>query len=72
MWDWTHRHTVLNSEEQYAEELGPSIPPGPRKLCSEMIKKGRPGPWMEVRQGILGYSKYGELVLPESLKKVNK
>jgi 3-hydroxybutyryl-CoA dehydrogenase len=62
--------TVLNIEEHYAEELGPSIPKGPRKLCREMIEQGRLG--RKSGKGFYEYTEDGERILPESLKRVNK
>lgn len=62
--------TVLNIEEHYAEELGPSIPEGPRRLCRKMIEEGKLG--RKSGQGFYDYNKNGERILPESLKRVNK
>lgn len=62
--------TVLNIEEHYAEELGPSIPQGPRKLCRQMIEEGKLG--RKSGKGFYDYTEQGERILPESLKRVNK
>jgi 3-hydroxybutyryl-CoA dehydrogenase len=62
--------TVLNIEEHYAEELGPSIPEGPRKLCRQMIAQGKLG--RKSGKGFYDYTEQGERILPESLKRVNK
>jgi 3-hydroxybutyryl-CoA dehydrogenase len=62
--------TVLNIEEHYAEELGPSVPEGPRKLCRKMIEEGRLG--RKSGRGFYEYTPEGERILPESLKRVHK
>lgn len=62
--------TVLNIEEHYAEELGPSVPQGPRNLCRRMIDEGRLG--RKSGKGFYEYTSEGERILPESLKRVNK
>jgi 3-hydroxybutyryl-CoA dehydrogenase len=62
--------TVLDIEEHYVEEIGPSIPEGPRRLCREMIQQGRLG--QKSGRGFYEYSETGERILPESLKRVNK
>ena len=62
--------TVLNIEEHYAEELGPSIPEGPRRLCRKMIGEGKFG--RKSGRGFYDYNTDGERILPEPLKRVNK
>lgn len=62
--------TVLNIEEHYAEELGPSVPEGPRKLCRQMIEQGRLG--RKSGGGFYEYTPDGERILPDSLKRVSK
>ena len=62
--------TVLKIEEHYAEELGPSIPEGPRKLCRQMIEQGKLG--RKSGKGFYDYTEQGERILPESLKRVSK
>lgn len=62
--------TVLNIEEHYAEELGPSIPEGPRRLCRKMLEQGRLG--RKSGKGFYDYTPDGERILPESLKRVSK
>lgn len=60
--------TVLNIEEHYAEELGPSVPEGPRRLLREMIEKGKLG--RKSGDGFYEYDSQGERILPEALRKV--
>jgi 3-hydroxybutyryl-CoA dehydrogenase len=60
--------TVLNIEEHYAEELGPSVPEGPRRLLREMIAKGKLG--RKSGDGFYEYDAQGERILPEALRKV--
>jgi 3-hydroxybutyryl-CoA dehydrogenase len=62
--------TVLNIEEHYAEELGPSVPEGPRKLCRRMIEQGKLG--RKSGKGFYDYTDDGKRILPESLKRVSK
>lgn len=62
--------TVLHIEEHYAEELGPSVPEGPRRLCRKMIEKGRLG--RKNGKGFYDYTPNGERILPESLKRASK
>jgi len=60
--------TVLNIEEHYAEELGPSVPEGPRRLLREMIAKQKLG--RKSGDGFYEYDSQGERILPEALRKV--
>jgi 3-hydroxybutyryl-CoA dehydrogenase len=61
--------TVLNIEEHYAEEVGPSMPEGPRKICRQMIEQGKLG--RKSGSGFYEYTETGERILPESLKRVH-
>jgi 3-hydroxybutyryl-CoA dehydrogenase len=62
--------TVLNIEEHYAEELGPSVPEGPRRLCRAMIDQGKLG--RKSGKGFYDYTVDGKRILPESLKRASK